>query len=442
YVYDENQGHSPLISPARHSVHRQDGEALFDEVGLNHKSSTILKSPPQRLRSGSSGLRGCRNSQPQFPPSASNLSCPPKAFIRKKDLAVTVNTMVNSNNRRKRKEVLGKKTSTVHQRKGKNLSHSPINKISSTLSKAKEKIASNIHNSPFSTNNASKQGRLLSNRKPGGKDDNANIHQKKLGKKELRNKFAIEKAAKTEILLTEDVGFLDADAGETTTQFTQEQIIETVDIASAAKHFELSLEFGPYRSKYTRNGRHLLLGGKKGHVAAFDWVTKRLHCEINVMESVHDISWLHLETMFAVAQKNWVYIYDNQGIELHCVKKLNKVSRMEFLPYHFLLGTSSEEGYLSWLDISIGQLAGQYNTNLGRLTLLTQNPWNATLAVGHAKGVVSFWAPTSRDPLAKMLCHKAPISALHIDPTGMYMATAATNRELKIWDVQYRNTNL
>ncbi|CAH0720636.1 unnamed protein product, partial [Brenthis ino] len=262
------------------------------------------------------------------------------------------------------------------------------------------------------------------------------LYAVKLKKKENKHKYAQKQAARADILLTENQGFLEVDDDNRTTGITQKVIADNVDITAATKIFELNLDFGPYQAKYSRNGRHLLLGSKKGHLAAFDWVTKKLHFETNVMESIHDISWLHIETMLAVAQKEWLYIYDNTGMEIHCIKKMDKILKMEFLPYHFLLAAVNEYGFMSWLDISIGEIVGHYNNNMGRSSVMTQNPYNATLCLGNSKGVVSLWSPTVKKPLAKILCHKTPLTAIAVDNRGMYMATSGVDRSLKIWDIR------
>ncbi|XP_064556086.1 WD repeat-containing protein 46 [Drosophila montana] len=263
--------------------------------------------------------------------------------------------------------------------------------------------------------------------------------KEKQQRKEIYLEYATEQAARTELLLQETAGQLEADEEETTASYRQEEIAANVDLQSAAKHFTLKLDFGPYTMRYTKNGRHLLLGGRRGHVAAFDWVTKKLHCEFNVMESVSDVQWLHVPTMYAVAQKEWVYFYDKKGTELHCVKRLSRVNRLDFLPYHFLLAAGNSAGYASWLDVSIGELVGNFNTGLGDIRHMRHNPSNGVLCIGGGKGVVSMWSPKVREPLAKLLCHSTAMTALTVDPKGVHLVTAGLDRMVKVWDL--RNLN-
>jgi len=262
--------------------------------------------------------------------------------------------------------------------------------------------------------------------------------QKEQQRREQRIEFAEEQSARVELLLQEEGGFLEGDKEqEFTGQIKQEQIKRVVDKESASKCFDLKLaELGPYRISYTRNGRHLLLGGRRGHVAAFEWTSKSLMCEINTMESVHDVQWLHTENLFAVAQKKWTYVYDNQGIEVHCVKKMDHVTKLEYLPYHFLLVGGSERGGLTWLDVSVGKIVTETWTRMGSLDVMCQNPATAVIMLGHSKGTVTMWTPSMKEPAAKMLTHRQPVRAVAVDRSGNYMATSATDRSVKIWDLR------
>nr|KAF6276829.1 WD repeat domain 46 [Myotis myotis] len=159
-------------------------------------------------------------------------------------------------------------------------------------------------------------------------------------------------------------------------------------------------------------------------------------CEINVMEAVRDIRFLHSEALLAVAQNRWLHIYDNQGIELHCIRRCDRVTRLEFLPFHFLLATSSETGFLTYLDVSVGKIVAALNARAGRLDVMTQNPYNAVIHLGHSNGTVSLWSPAMKEPLAKILCHRGGVRAVAVDSTGTYMATSGLDHQLKIFDLR------
>lgn len=172
-----------------------------------------------------------------------------------------------------------------------------------------------------------------------------NIKDKKLRSnlRRLEGKYqdAAMKAKDAEILLENTSGFLETEGEmERTYKVRQDEIVSDIGVATAQKRFDLKLDaLGPYICDYSRNGRELLLAGRKGHVATMDWREGKLGCELQLGETIRDVKWLHNNQFFAVAQKKYVYIYDRNGVELHNLRKHNEVTHMEFLPYHFLLAT-------------------------------------------------------------------------------------------------------
>ena len=93
--------------------------------------------------------------------------------------------------------------------------------------------------------------------------------------------------------------------------------------------------------------------------------------------------------MFAVAQKQHTYIYDQTGMEIHCLRKHIEVNCLEFLPYHFLLVSIGKPGFLKYQDTSTGALVAEWRTGLGECKIMRQNERNAVMHLGHSNG--EFW---------------------------------------------------
>ncbi|KAI4127722.1 MAG: hypothetical protein LQ347_004481 [Umbilicaria vellea] len=277
------------------------------------------------------------------------------------------------------------------------------------------------------------RGRKISTR--GVKDKKLRSNLKAL---ESKYKDATLKAKDAEILLENESGYLEPEGElEKTYKVRQDELRQDIAIETAKKGFELKLEgLGPYTAGYTRNGRGLLLAGRKGHVATMDWRGGQLGCELQLQETVRDAKWLHNDQYFAVAQKKYVYIYDHAGVELHCLKKHIEVTNMEFLPYHFLLATVGNAGYLKYTDTSTGQMVIELPTKQGSPTSLAQNPQNAVLHVGHQNGTVTLWSPNSSTPLVKLLAHRGPVRSMAMDREGRYMVSTGQDLKMGVWDIR------
>ena len=263
--------------------------------------------------------------------------------------------------------------------------------------------------------------------------------QASLQRQELQYQDAEENAARAELLLPEEAGVLEAEGVmEKTYKFKQIEIRKAVNVLTSRKIFDLSLpEYGPYCAvDYTRSGRHYLLGGNKGHLAVIDGQSNALLSEIHVRETVRDVSFLHDFTMYAVAQRKYVYIYDQNGMELHCLRHHIEPTRIEFLPFHFLMVSTGRTGFIKWQDTSTGQLVAETRTKLGKCQVLRQNPFNACVSAGHTNGTVTMWSPSMPSALVKMLCHRGPVLSVAHDSTGKYMVTTGLDKQMKVWDIR------
>lgn len=340
-----------------------------------------------------------------------------------------------------------RKKRTKHESEGVSTSTTSVNAVVTSTSSQKMK-----KRKPERENSASTKQKKQNNKKSRVKKDNPKeqkdaqaakpIHNQELRRIIKRNKENQEAAQKSvesmDVLLPEEAGYLEStDPMINTYKFSQREIRQNVDKNTSAKIFDLSLSnFGSYRVNYTRNGKYMLLGAEKGHVAMINAQTLKAEMEIHLREKVQDIHFLNNESLFATAQQKYVYIYDNRGAEVHCLKKHINPQRLSYLPYHYLIASVGKTGYLKYQDVSSGQLIAEHRTRLGSCSVLAQNPYNGVLCCGHANGSLTMWTPNMNEYVVKMLCHDAPIQAASVDISGKYLVTSGLDGTVKVFDIR------
>ena len=98
------------------------------------------------------------------------------------------------------------------------------------------------------------------------------------------------------------------------------------------------------------------------------------------------LRFLQDQTLYAVAQSKHVYMYDLNGVELHRLSHHIEPTKLEFLPYHWLLVSVGNPGVLVYQDVSTGQTICEHRTRLGACRAMCQNWHNAVIQLGHQNG--------------------------------------------------------
>jgi U3 small nucleolar RNA-associated protein 7 len=98
------------------------------------------------------------------------------------------------------------------------------------------------------------------------------------------------------LLLPTSAGLIEAtDPLDRTWKVTQANLLQNEGVGreAAAGRRELVLDgggAGGFKTRWTRNGRHTVMVGRRGHLASVDWMTGSVHAEIQLKETCRDVT--------------------------------------------------------------------------------------------------------------------------------------------------------
>eukprot|EP00746_Dinoflagellata_sp_MGD_P158896 gnl/MRDRNA2_/MRDRNA2_86585_c0_seq3.p1 gnl/MRDRNA2_/MRDRNA2_86585_c0~~gnl/MRDRNA2_/MRDRNA2_86585_c0_seq3.p1 ORF type:complete len:385 (+),score=8.70 gnl/MRDRNA2_/MRDRNA2_86585_c0_seq3:102-1256(+) len=197
---------------------------------------------------------------------------------------------------------------------------------------------------------------------------------------------------------------------------------------------------GNYCLDLAKDGETLAAASMRGHIATIQRQKFRLGSSMQVGEAVFDIKFLKDGKIFAVARKKAVYIYDCNGIEIHCLKNHSGALKLAFIRHQMLIASIGYQGILRYQDSTTGKMTVQHETRRGTCDVMGIDHAKGVLCLGHNNGKTTLWTPNLAQPIVEILSHRGRVVTIATDPAGFQLLSTGEDLSVKVWDM--RNFNI
>lgn len=258
-------------------------------------------------------------------------------------------------------------------------------------------------------------------------------------KKQLKLKKELSQHLKYEKLTQPaTTGFIETTLPyETTLEVTQNEIKKHLSNTKSKLAKEIPIKDNAYLD-ITRDGKHLLSVSKTGKCIITEFSeTADAISNFSTYETVYDAKFCYNFQRLALANKNYVKLYDEKGTLTNTLSDHKYVTKLTYLPNHFLLVSASfENKLLSWYDISTGENITTHTLKKFNRTCLTHNPYNGVVITGHDDSSVRLWTPSLDSPAVSFIADKnVPICDIQAY-NDHYLIVANASQKVQIFDIR------
>lgn len=252
-------------------------------------------------------------------------------------------------------------------------------------------------------------------------------------KKELSQHYKYEKLAQPAT-----TGFIETTLPyETTLEVSQDEIKKCLSNTKTKLVEKIPIKDSAYLDT-TRDGKHLLSVSKTGKCVITEFSESASEISnFSTYETVYDAKFCYNFQRLALANKNYVKLYDEKGTLTNTLSDHKYVTKLTYLPNHFLLVSASfENKLLSWYDISIGENITTHVLKKFNRTCLTHNPYNGVVVTGHDDSVVRLWTPSLNSPALSFVADRnVPICDIQAY-NDHYLIISNASQKVQIFDIR------